>query len=83
MSFRRLDMHQSCELAVQVTTNENQETLELSSGFRRNGEVHQQEFSYENPDIESEKSSEVERNTDESDQGEASLAGVFFWEPTS
>lgn len=61
-------------LTVQVTTNANQEILELPSGFRRSGWVCQQGLSYEDPDTEPEKSSEVEGNTDESDQGEASLA---------
>lgn len=52
------------------TTCANQETLGLPSGFRRGGGVRQQGLSYQDPDTGSEKSSEGERNTDESDQGE-------------
>lgn len=57
-------------LTVKATTNANQEPLGLSSGSHRSGGVRQQGLSHEDPDTESEKSSEGEGKTDESDSEE-------------
>lgn len=53
-------------LIAQVTTNANQETLDLPPGVGGVGGARQQGLLYEDQDIESEKSSEGKRNTNES-----------------